>query len=339
MNFVLTKNPNYKNVFNLNCRQFYDFYFFHDAQWTLTKDMAHKGLSNNFCEIKFSKDNISLNHNGQRDFPLWYDHSTCSNIVKLENYLPADAKINYDNGWHVTYNKDLVATDDYILTGVAAKEFIRSVLIDNVTKFVETNSLPLMMPNSNGLDIMLTRSIFDYLKIEYNLFDIEPRHNALQKYLYEKYYGFIQIQQFSEPTCLISGFYGDEYLLRSPSQTQMLIEKDIVELFDSTPKSYMKYFFNKIYREKCKKIKKTTKQKVKELIYNDIQVWHVDNTFVFTPFKDTRLLKLLNCDENMIIEQTIHGKLSKDLINFFNPALIGKIDTEKNVVQPKWFPL
>ena len=41
----------------------------------------------------------------------------------------------------------------------------------------------------------------------------------------------------------------------------------------------------------------------------------------------------------MIIEQTIHGKLSKDLINFFNPALIGKIDTEKNVVQPKWFPL
>ena len=92
------------------------------------------------------------------------------------------------------------------------------------------------------------------------------------------------------------------------------------------------------YKEKCSKIlKKSDKQKIKEMICNDIQVWHMDNTFVFTPFKDFRLLELLNCELSVIVDQVTDGKLSKKLIEYFDPTLLKNIDAFKNINDPYWF--
>ena len=80
----------------------------------------------------------------------------------------------------------------------------------------------------------------------------------------------------------------------------------------------MRNFFDLVYREKCKKVEPVNVDKVGEMICNDIQVWHINNTMIFTPFKDKRLLSLLECDSDIIIDQVTDGKLSKMVIEFFN---------------------
>ena len=99
----------------------------------------------------------------------------------------------------------------------------------------------------------------------------------------------------------------------------------------------MKHFFDLMYKEKCKKLSTLSKDKVKEMIINDIQVWHVNNVYVFNPYRDIRLLQLLNCDTDVIIKQVTDGILSKKLLKKFNPELYKLLDKEKNTKEPTWF--
>ena len=338
MNFVLTIDDRYEDSYGLSKTKFGHYALYHDDGWTISDDTAYKGTHNNFCEIVFENNKIVINHNEQRDFPLWYDDNTCTNLFKLKNYLPADAMIMHDSAWHVTYNDgDWKQESSIKITDSDAYQLAKKVLIENVTKFAEKNTLPIVAPDSDGIDTLLVRSVFDHLGIKYRLFELKNIHTTLQTWLKKKYYGFNQIQDFNTPTCVLSGFYGDEYMLRSPSQTQMLIQDDIVKLFDQTKDSYMKLFFNQVYRDKCSKISQIPKKKLIEMIYNDIQVWHSDRTFVFTPYKDARLLRLLDCDQKFIVDQQIHCSLSRELISFFNVKLLDRIGKQKNLIEPDWF--
>ena len=74
-----------------------------------------------------------------------------------------------------------------------------------------------------------------------------------------------------------------------------------------------------------------------QIICNDIQVWHINNTMLFTPFKDKRLLKLLECSSNVIVNQVTDGKLSKMVIEHLNKDLLDLVDTSKNSNDPHWF--
>ena len=58
---------------------------------------------------------------------------------------------------------------------------------------------------------------------------------------------------------------------------------------------------------------------------------------LFTPFKDKRLLKLLECDSKVIVDQVTDGKLSKLVIEYFNKDLLQLLDKSKNNADPKWF--
>jgi len=338
MNFVIT-TKDYHNNFNFGCENIGKFKFYHDRNWTREGFVFHKGNHYNWCSIDFSDDKVMIKHNPQRKFPLWIDEELCSNIDGKGDYLPADAKVMYDNEWHVTYDtawkrdsKPLQEDDAFLL--------VRDVLLDNVTNFIQSNNLPLVAPDTDGLDTLLTRSVFDHLGVPYEFFQIKNKHTKLQKFLNNnKFYGFNQIQEFDQPTCLLTGFYGDAYLLRSPFYNQMLIKQDIVEIFDNTPECYTKYYFDQVWRNKCMTTGKESKNMVKQWIYNNMEVWHMNNTIIFSPFKDARLLDLLGCDEDLIIEQQLHGNFSRKLIEYFNPSLLLKIGKEKNIIQPDWFAL
>ena len=57
---------------------------------------------------------------------------------------------------------------------------------------------------------------------------------------------------------------------------------------------------------------------------------------IFTPFKDKRLLSLLECDSDIIIDQVTDGKLSKTVIEHFNKDLLKQLDHSKNNNEPSW---
>ena len=167
-------------------------------------------------------------------------------------------------------------------------------MLDNTKAFLKDNTLDILVPNNNGLDTLTVRSVLDYLDVDYKLFDIEKLdYKKLQNTLEKDYYGFNQIQEFDSSKCVITGFYGDEYILRNPYYVQNILKsrgQDLVKIFDAKPDCYMRKFFDLVYREKCKKIEPVNVDKVSQMICNDIQVWHINNTMIFTPFKDKRLL-------------------------------------------------
>jgi|MDSY01.2.fsa_nt_gb hypothetical protein len=356
MNFLITNDRDYKNDFSLNVIYHNNFKILFDDNWISANDTLSKGTANNYCTIKLG-DTIEILHNEVRDFPLWFDKNTCSNFTKLDNYVPVDGRLNFNNAWQLSYQKDFYKEPDSCGCGRStvgrcvgwhnfeeetyAVALIKKVLLDNTKEFLKCNTLDILVPNNNGLDTLTVRSVLDYLKVDYKLFDIEKLdYKKLQSTLEKDYYGFNQIQEFESPKCVITGFYGDEYILRNPFYVQNILKsrgQDIVKIFDNKPNCYMRNFFDLVYREKCAKVQPVGVDKVSQMICNDIQVWHINNTMIFTPFKDKRLLKLLECDSNIIIDQVTDGKLSKMVIESFNKDLLKLLDESKNNSDPKWF--
>ncbi len=338
MNFYITTNNSYDNDLNLNYTKIKNFHIYHDDDWIIDNNILKKGTAQSYCQIKITN-KLQILHNDPRDFPLWYNKDSCTTLFALKNYLPVDGTLTYDvNKWHITYKKNYYKTSNQTYDKEKTINFCIKLLVKNTKKFLSKNNKKLIIFDSNGLDSLLARSIMDYLKVKYTLTDIKKlQYTNLQNKLIEKYYGFNQIQLFAEPTCIISGFYGDEYLLRSPSYVQGLIKQDVIKIFEKHSDCYMKKFFEVIYKEKCKKIKPQSKQKLKEMIANDIQIWHIDKTYVFSPFKHMKFLELLNCNNDIIKKQVTDGWLSKKLIEYFNPKLVSKIDKFKNMNDPFWF--
>ena len=356
MNFLITNDSNYKNDYNLNEINHKNFKILFDNNWIGGNNSISKGTSNNFCTINFG-DTIDITHNEVRDFPLWYNENTCSNFIKLDNYVPADGILKHDDKWHLTYKKDFYEQPESCGCGRStvgrcvgwhnldedeyAVALIKKVLLDNTKAFLKDNTLDILVPNNNGLDTLTVRSVLDYLDADYKLFDIKKLdYKKLQNTLEKDYYGFNQIQEFESPKCVITGFYGDEYILRNPYYVQNILKsrgQDLVKIFDDKPDCYMRNFFDLVYREKCKKVEPVNVDKVGEMICNDIQVWHINNTMIFTPFKDKRLLSLLECDSDIIIDQITDGKLSKTVIEHFNKDLLKQLDHSKNNNDPSWF--
>ena len=356
MNFLITTNADHVNQFGLNEIQNKNHKILFDDNWIRKDNTITKGTANNYCTIKFG-DTVEITHNELRDFPIWYDEQTCSNFAKLENYVPVDGRLSHNSKWHLTYQKDFY--DKPVSCGCGrsttnrccgwhsfddepyAVALIKHVLLDNTKAFLKCNTLDIYVPNNNGLDTLTVRSVLDYLKVDYKLFDIEKNdYKKLQSHLEKDYYGFNQIQEVSSPQCIVTGFYGDEYILRNPYYVQHLLRNkgvDICDTFDNKPDCYMREYFDLAYREKCKKSDSVDISKVEQMICNDIQVWHINNTMIFTPFKDKRLLKLLECNKNIIINQVTDGKLSKTVIEHFNKDLLKLLDKSKNNNDPHWF--
>ena len=79
MNFLITNDHSYQNDLSLNEIYHKDFKILFDDHWIHKNNSLVKGLTNNYCSIKFG-DTIELSHNEIRDFPLWYNDSTVSNL-------------------------------------------------------------------------------------------------------------------------------------------------------------------------------------------------------------------------------------------------------------------
>tara|TARA_R100000027_G_scaffold67528_1_gene66700 strand:+ start:656 stop:1699 length:1044 start_codon:yes stop_codon:yes gene_type:complete len=335
MLFYISTDENYGNALNLQRKRLGKFWFYHDSDWTFNDATARKGISNNWCEIDFSK-GCKISHNKIRDFPLWYNTNSCTNIEKLENYLPTDAVINYEDKWHVSYNP--ILRSEKKLDQASCEVLAFNVLKDNVTEFARTNDKPVVISENNGLDSLLVRSVFDHLKIPYTVQKIKKRdYDLRQSYLERDYYGFNQIELSESPVVIASGFYGDEFMLRNPFYVQSFIKEDIVDVFDSIEHCYMKEFFDLVYRDKCLTKVSQDRFKVKQMVMNDIQVWHLDKTYVYNPFRDDRLLDLIDCEDQVAIDQVTDGLMSKNLIKRFNPDLLDLLDKSKNTNDPHWF--
>ena len=77
--------------------------------------------------------------------------------------------------------------------------------------------------------------------------------------------------------------------------------------------------------------KSSLNNQVLNILANDYQHWHLGNTLTWTPYKDIKIVKiLLQCPIDELIPQLLDGRLSKDLIIDYNPAIIDYLSEYKN---------
>jgi hypothetical protein len=215
-------------------------------------------------------------------------------------------------------------------------------LVENIQKFLTDNKRPLLLPATNhGIDTLTVRSVLDHMGIEYGTFELReilPGRSKLWDGLRARHWGFSQVED--RPNNVIAtGFYGDEWILRNPYYVHLLLSTrgiNLREEFDKKSHCYMKAYFEG-YRKKCSRREEVSLEKLSSMICNDFQIWHVDDTYFFSPLKHPRLTRLLNADNETIIGQVTDARLSRSIIEKCNPVLLDLLDKSKNSKDPKWF--
>lgn len=297
----------------------------------------------NYVILDFSQ-TPSIYCDDSRSFPLFFNNNTLTNINDslLEPIYFDGSAINENNQWkwckgdsknsiqfdpeHKTYNKteivDLVC--NYLIT---------------VTQQLDTD-LPIIAANSPGVDSTLVRSAFDYCNLTYSLGDLSAR----AKSLYYLGWGYKQLHITDTPHMQLTGFCGDELLLRNPLYCQWLLDYhniDLVKQFDNIDYCYMKGFFNAKYRDKLLKRDQTFKIQANgfnhtaNVAVNDFQMWHFDHTITFTPLRNLDLAtECLYADPDTILDQVMHAGISKAVIEKLNAKNLASVEKHKNTVIP-----
>ena len=335
-----------------------DFYLELDDGWQIFNNTRFKGYcleqnlrnkvmdkdfseqTGNYTIIEFSNGVCNIHYDNSRSYPLYYDQKTLTNL-NLEMLTPIwyDGGVYFDNNqWNFRYR-----TENKIRFDSAHKTFNRSTLADIYCEYLvhacqslRTN-LNIFCADSNGVDTTAIRSALDYCGISYKLVKSTPNDLSYIGWGYNQLY----IDNISHMQ--ITGFCGDELLLRNPHYCQILLDSegiDLIKEFDNLEYSYMKGFFNQKYKEKlakrniCKEGKKDCFEQVANIMVNDFQMWHYNRILTFTPYRNIDIaVKCLYADVDTILDQVLHAGVSKDIIKRLNPSNLKTISNHKNNYQ------
>ena len=342
MNFLCSDKIQDLSELNFTTHQATNGWYIHiDKGWTRTDNYFFKGFETSWCKIHFDP-TIKIETNTLRDFPIYYNKDSVTNCRHGETTVPVDGVVEITDKIKINYTPNFYpATSTATLSFQECHNILFDCIVENVESFAKNNGEEVFVPAQGGIDTLTVRSVFDYLGLSYSLFDLpatKPKASNLKSELIAKYWGFSQVAEMPK-SVLVTGFYGDEWILRNPYYVHLLLSErniDLVEVFDSTKDCYMKQYFEN-YRAKCKTNNQITKKELASQICNDFQIWHINDTKFFSPLKHIKLLQLLSADNQTIIGQVTDAKLSKSIIAKCNPSLLKLLDSKKNIKDPNYF--
>ena len=226
-----------------------------DKGWIKTENYYYKGFSSSWCKI-YIDPVIRIEANKLRDFPIYYDKEFVTNIQKLENIVPVDGVVEIDNDINVSYTENFYPriTQEQ-QTFKECHDILFDALVEKIGMFSANNKKKVFMPKQGGIDTLTVRSVFDYLGVPYEIFDlpaVQPEMSSLGAELAKYHWGFQQIQPY-ENCVVVTGFYGDEWILRNPYYAHVILSRrgiNISKEFDKIESCYMKNYFEN-YRKKC----------------------------------------------------------------------------------------
>ena len=279
-------------------------------------------------------DNPAVYYDDCRSFPLFLNQNTLTNIeIESVDQIWLDSDVFFNNGWNSVYNHENDIKFDSTKPYYNFQSIVDYVC-DYMVKSVQDLQidLPIYVADSNGVDSNVVRSAFDYVGKSYEL--VQSTDDK------EELWGYKQLHYSQTPHLQVTGFCGDEIMLRNPQYVQWLLKPfgiDITDEYDKYNHTYMLGFFNTKYRKKIKDIPYdlSTKEKsfnhVKSWVSNDYQMWHIDNIITFTPFRNSKLIELqLYAEPDALIRQCVHADISFEVIKRLNPNNLSKITKNKN---------
>lgn len=354
MFFHITSDKNFDPVWPLQHHQnINNFVVYTDLGWKRLNNTIYKGycieqnLDQKVASMDYKEqtgnytiidlDRCTYYCDNSRSYPLYYNQSTVTNINNNSvEPIWFDATVIFNNNrWHWQQKTENVYLFDSMQKTVNKEYIVNMIcnyLVDTVQQF--STELPVYIANSSGVDTLMIRSAFDYCGITYKTVD----HNT--KKLQSLGWGYGQLYVSDRSHLQVTGFCGDELLLRNPLYCQWLLDPHNINLadeFDQFEYSYMKGFFNANYKKKIKNRNnkfvtvKSAFEHVANVAMNDYQMWHIDNTITFTPLRNKNTaIECLYADVDCILDQVIHAGISKQIIQRLNAKNLKLISKHKN---------
>jgi hypothetical protein len=315
----------------------------------------------NYCAIVYHKtDNtISIKSDRYRSFPIYLNNGNkVTNLVKQDRTAWTDSLITITDNFEIIENKfDAIGTID--VSTISLEYGIESIasILDRKTKSLIDlrSSLPMAFRKpihtflSGGVDSLLVYSFLqkhtqDYKLIKYAHVDYTDFWLMNSGDIVDNW-GYKQIHHWINPCILTSGAPGDEFMLRSPVTANIFLQNngtDLLKMNQDVTSLHYSYFSLPKHKKVVENLasdfevnknlnKKELIWKLCNIIINDWQHWHIENTLTWTPLRDLEIFKIiLQMPYEVQIKQIFDSYISKRLISDINPQFVNLISHQKN---------
>lgn len=324
---------------------------------TLLPTIVHQQepqLRGNFCAIVFdpATNTIQIKTDRYRSFPIYVtDNKEITNLLPQAWTAWSDSLVTIDQNLRVTREYFNLIGDINLepITLEEALDQIDSILAERVEGFLQHNTLPIKAFLSGGVDSLLVYSYLQRFTDNYEL--VKCQHVDYDRFwlmnsgsLKERFWGYSQIHHWIEPCILTSGAPGDEFMLRSPTTSDMLLKFNKKYVVDLLTQPEWQGCLHQKYFQKPANYKIFKEQKIDlgwdremllwnmcNIIVNDWQHWHLGNTLTFTPLRDLEIFKILiRLPLDIQLTQIMNSDISKALIERNKPGLSQLISDQKN---------
>ena len=302
----------------------------------IVNDPTPKYKGNFFAVVCNDSDTV-ITHSINRCSPLQYTENECvTNLQKDLTPVWSDTYLKIDDQLEVSkiHFKPYTATYESIDYNSALNQ-IHDIINTAFENFLTKNTRPLKVFLSGGVD---TLTLYSYLKSFTKNFEIVDSEYVKYTHFYLRnkktikfHWGYKQMHSWGEiPTVLLTGGCGDEYSMRGPTTLAAIAQHhgiDVLELIKQNTDCYHHTYY---LRDKNIKLfdrvdidisdKKTVVDWILNILINDHQHWHIDNTLFFSPFANISIPNIiLNMPKENIQDQILDAQINKDLITMINP--------------------
>jgi hypothetical protein len=298
----------------------------------------------NKCEIKTSL---------YRTFPISYNESTVTNFntknLSNSKQIWADNRLTIFKNFTISENIiNLVGNCE--ISESSETEVIANVdeiLNNSISNFVKTNSLPIRVFLTGGLDSTMVYSyvkkftddieLITYQHVEYDNFWYNNEHEVIRD---DKSYK--RIHHWLDKCILLTGSHGDEFMLRNPIIASMFLHGyHGVSMLDISSTSnnnyYQKLQYSKpeylhyLAKNKIPLSKNNVVMEICNRLTNDYQYHHIGNTITFTPLNNLEIAKqFMKLPVSSLINQALSGSVTRKLIKKNDYTLLSLISKTKD---------
>jgi hypothetical protein len=310
-----------------------------------TKETVRPSMQGNFAAFYCCKDGkVYLRHSKDRSFPIYVhqDRSIENLQVGIDN-IWADNYIDIDSNLEISHSRSDPFIDYLQLEDDKVVDNLDAIICETFESFLTTNTLPLKLFLSGGIDTCTLWAYLDKFTKNYELLDYSyvkytPFYKKNKQALKQHQF-YQQTHLFAESVILLSGALGDENFMRNPISMGAMLKYNGIDIYNELlPEHYMYWYIKKKDLTKdintiivdCDSIN-TLRKKIVNIHINDHQHWHLDNTLHFTPFKDVRILNTMVCaSPQLILKQGVDAHVNRLLIERHNPDCFKILSKWKN---------
>jgi asparagine synthetase B (glutamine-hydrolysing) len=319
-----------------------EFYVDFDNGWDIKESHIQKGYHDKGCLILYKNGTIEIDTGRRQTYPIFIDDE---NFV-ISNLLPGSLVVG-----RVTVTstailktpalpfifKKLNLTDDEIINE------IDKIITDSILNFKSDRVFKMFL--TGGVDTALLAAYVIKHNIPYELVTCE--HIDLDYFMcrnrakLKKFWAYMSLQHWKDPSILLSGASGDEMMLRNPYDAYLVLKHHGEDLVSECQQHYHyhnSHFLKSKNLAEFKKLSNTTfttdlelTQYILDRNSKDFQHWHLGNTTTLTPFDNLDITNLmLNLSYPTLRGQLLDASVTKELIIRNDPKLLKYVSKDKN---------